>query len=204
MRRSGKKKVTKKVISLKKGKRKEAPVSLDNDDAEEESVERDLTGLSAAERMDILANSAPELKSLVADMKIYLAEIRTRLVYPSPFSRTPSPSTFFPIFPWINASVALPSMTACKQVPLKERANLGQIASDSGEAYVDCKLRLLTSYCTNVAFYLLLKSQGKAVRNHPVIHPCLPTTGSLLKQGTTFDSEIIANTFTLDPSPNNN
>ena len=128
--------MTKKVISLKTGKKKvmaKAGGDDDDDEAEEEKIERDLTGLSVEERMEILANSAPELKSLVADMKRYLGEIRTQLM------------------------------------PLKERCELGQVASESGEAYVDCKLRLLTSYCNCVAFYLLLKSEGKVAKSHPVI-----------------------------------
>jgi len=32
------------------------------------------------------------------------------------------------------------------------------------------KYNLLMSYCTFLAFYLLLKIEGKPVENHPVIH----------------------------------
>lgn len=37
-------------------------------------------------------------------------------------------------------------------------------------SYLEMKYNLLMSYCTFLAFYLLLKVEGKPVENHPVVH----------------------------------
>jgi len=41
--------------------------------------------------------------------------------------------------------------------------------AEGGAALLQIKLQLMLSYATNIAFYLLLKAQGRAVREHPVI-----------------------------------
>ena len=37
-------------------------------------------------------------------------------------------------------------------------------------SYLEMKYNLLMSYCTFLAFYLLLKVEGKPVENHPVVN----------------------------------
>ena len=54
-------------------------------------------------------------------------------------------------------------------LPVRERVKSGSLPTASGVSYLEVKLQLLLSYCTNVAFYLLLKAEGRAVKNHPVI-----------------------------------
>ena len=50
-------------------------------------------------------------------------------------------------------------------------AKSGQVKSTaSGMSYLEMKYNLLMSYCTFLAFYLLLKVEGKPVENHPVVH----------------------------------
>jgi len=44
---------------------------------------------------------------------------------------------------------------------------------DTALAFVQLKLQLLLSYCTNIAFYLHLKAQGAPIRDHPVIDTLL-------------------------------
>ena len=58
-----------------------------------------------------------------------------------------------------------------KLLPFLTAARTGQIKQTaSGMSYLEMKYNLLMSYCTFLAFYLLLKVEGKPVDNHPVIH----------------------------------
>lgn len=40
----------------------------------------------------------------------------------------------------------------------------------AGMSYLEMKYNLMMSYCTFLAFYLLLKVEGKKVEDHPVIY----------------------------------
>ena len=58
-----------------------------------------------------------------------------------------------------------------KLLPFLNAARSGKIKSTAaGMSYLEMKYNLLMSYCTFLAFYLLLKVEGKPVENHPVIH----------------------------------
>ena len=58
-----------------------------------------------------------------------------------------------------------------KLMPFLTAARSGKIKSTaSGMSYLEMKYNLLMSYCTFLAFYLLLKIEGKPVENHPVVH----------------------------------
>ena len=55
--------------------------------------------------------------------------------------------------------------------PVLEKARAKQIPStQAGISYLEMKYNLQMSYCTFLAFYLLLKVEGKAVEGHPVVH----------------------------------
>lgn len=56
-----------------------------------------------------------------------------------------------------------------KLAPLIQRARDLQIPTSKGLSYLETKYHLLLNYCTNICFYLLLKAEGKTVKNHPVI-----------------------------------
>jgi hypothetical protein len=56
-----------------------------------------------------------------------------------------------------------------KLAPLIQRARDQQIPTSKGISYLETKYHLLLNYCTNICFYLLLKAEGKSVKNHPVI-----------------------------------
>jgi hypothetical protein len=53
--------------------------------------------------------------------------------------------------------------------PIVSKVKAHHYATQEGISYLEVKLHLLLSYCTNVMFYLLLKSSGKSVKDHPVI-----------------------------------
>lgn len=56
-------------------------------------------------------------------------------------------------------------------MPFLNAARSGKVKSTAaGMSYLEMKYNLLMSYCTFLAFYLLLKVEGKPVENHPVIH----------------------------------
>lgn len=46
----------------------------------------------------------------------------------------------------------------------------GENAKKDGKNYLEVKQLLLHAYCQAIVFYLLLKSEGHPVRDHPVIN----------------------------------
>jgi hypothetical protein len=53
--------------------------------------------------------------------------------------------------------------------PVIAAARAGELATAEGISYLDAKHLLMLSYCVNIVFYLLLKSEGRSVRDHPVV-----------------------------------
>lgn len=53
--------------------------------------------------------------------------------------------------------------------PVLNKVQNGKIAVGAGLQYLELKQLILLSYCQAITFYLLLKSEGQAVRDHPVI-----------------------------------
>ena len=53
--------------------------------------------------------------------------------------------------------------------PVVAAARAGEYATAEGISYLDAKHLLMLSYCINIVFYLLLKAEGKPVRDHPVV-----------------------------------
>ena len=45
----------------------------------------------------------------------------------------------------------------------------GQLATVEGVSYLEAKYLLLLHYCIHLVFYVLLKAEGRSVRDHPVI-----------------------------------
>jgi len=53
--------------------------------------------------------------------------------------------------------------------PLVKAARDGAFATADGISYLDTKYLLMLSYCSSIVFYLLLKAEGRPVKDHPVI-----------------------------------
>ena len=53
--------------------------------------------------------------------------------------------------------------------PALQSVRAGDLGTAEGVSYLEAKHLLLLSYCTHIVFYLLLKAEGRPVRDHPVI-----------------------------------
>lgn len=53
--------------------------------------------------------------------------------------------------------------------PVLNEVRGGKLATAEGVSYLEAKHLLLLHYCINIVFYLLLKAEGRPVRDHPVI-----------------------------------
>jgi hypothetical protein len=66
--------------------------------------------------------------------------------------------------------------------PLIQQLKAKKVPKTSqGLSYLEVKYHLLLSYCINISFYLLLKSEGRSVKNHPVIEQLVRTRVTLEK-----------------------
>eukprot|EP01024_Parvocaulis_polyphysoides_P064646 TRINITY_DN7526_c0_g2_i1.p1 TRINITY_DN7526_c0_g2~~TRINITY_DN7526_c0_g2_i1.p1 ORF type:complete len:731 (+),score=195.53 TRINITY_DN7526_c0_g2_i1:57-2195(+) len=71
--------------------------------------------------------------------------------------------------------VLLKDLSSCleevrqKVGPLFSEVQQGNLATEDGISYLEAKHLLMLSYCINIGFYLLLKSEGRSVKDHPVI-----------------------------------
>ena len=57
----------------------------------------------------------------------------------------------------------------------REELGAGARPTAAGVSYLELKLQLLLSYCSHLAFYLVLKAEGAAVAGHPVIEKLVET-----------------------------
>eukprot|EP01016_Furgasonia_blochmanni_P037504 TRINITY_DN442_c0_g1_i11.p1 TRINITY_DN442_c0_g1~~TRINITY_DN442_c0_g1_i11.p1 ORF type:complete len:722 (-),score=141.10 TRINITY_DN442_c0_g1_i11:1158-3323(-) len=56
-----------------------------------------------------------------------------------------------------------------KLEPLMKLVKSKKFETSEGISYLEVKFNLLLSYCINITFYLLLKNQGRFIKDHPVI-----------------------------------
>ena len=61
----------------------------------------------------------------------------------------------------------------------KVKASVGEIRGAAGQSgddvvdYLECKQQILLAYCQNLVYYLMLKAQGRSVKEHPVMNQML-------------------------------
>ncbi|XWS58736.1 hypothetical protein CRYUN_Cryun08bG0059800 [Craigia yunnanensis] len=65
--------------------------------------------------------------------------------------------------------------------PLLRKEKEGKIFLEGGMRYLEVKQVLLVAYCQAITFYLLLKSEGQPVRDHPVLGRIVEIQGLLDK-----------------------
>jgi len=53
--------------------------------------------------------------------------------------------------------------------PVLQEIRSGGLATSEGISYLEAKYLLLLQYCTHIVFYILLKAEGRPVKDHPVI-----------------------------------
>ena len=68
-----------------------------------------------------------------------------------------------------------------RTAPLLAELQAGELATDAGMSYLETKHMLLLMYCVNSLFYVLLKLEGRPVRDHPVIQRLLTIKAFLEK-----------------------
>lgn len=98
-----------------------------------EAVSKDLGALTAEEQLAVVMADAPELMSLLAELKQCLDEVRSKVG------------------------------------PLLREVTAGGLATAAGLSYLEAKHLLLLQYCMCIVAYLMLKAEGKSVKDHPVI-----------------------------------
>ena len=102
-------------------------------------MNRDVSQLSRKERLKIIKRESPELISIVNELKDMMAELQRK----------------------IN-----PVRSLIQEVMNVDSDNR---PSDELLEYLEVKQQVMLSYCSNVVFYLLLKSEGQSVKTHPVL-----------------------------------
>ena len=53
--------------------------------------------------------------------------------------------------------------------PILQEVEAGLLPTSDGVSYLEVKSHLMLTYLINLTFYLLLKAEGKSVKDHPVI-----------------------------------
>ncbi|TXG72718.1 hypothetical protein EZV62_001297 [Acer yangbiense] len=152
-------------ISAKgKSTRKSPPRKETEDDigTTYEEVKKDLNALSKEEQMDVVYSS------LISNASACLANI----------SLTSSAPELVGLLSELNDAL---EQLENKVNPLLSKVKEQEVKLEGGMRYLEVKQLLLLAYCQSITFYLLLKSEGQPVRDHPVIARLVEIKGLLDK-----------------------
>ena len=111
------------------------------------------TGLSREEQLAAIERDAPELSDLLSELKTSLEEVKG-VVQP-----------------------ALDSIREARGQKGKKGGGKGNEIAEvlrtasqrQGLSFIESKYTLMLSYCCHIVFYLLMKSEGRSVRDHPLL-----------------------------------
>ncbi|KAK7252078.1 hypothetical protein RIF29_35788 [Crotalaria pallida] len=92
---------------------------------------------------------------------------------------------------WLSELNEAHKQLECKINPFLSKVKKGEIVMEGGVRYFELKQLLLLSYCQAITFYLLLKSEGQPVHDHPVVAR-LEEIKKLLDQIKRLDSKLPA------------
>mmetsp|Transcript_12333 Transcript_12333/g.18417 ORF Transcript_12333/g.18417 Transcript_12333/m.18417 type:complete len:494 (+) Transcript_12333:18-1499(+) len=53
--------------------------------------------------------------------------------------------------------------------PILKNVKVGKYCTEEGYSYLETKYRTLLSYCMDITYYLILKTTGETIENHPVL-----------------------------------
>ena len=132
----------------------------DEDDEDEDEEEEEEGGkgkqqvlLSREEKMALIEQDAPELSSLLSELKVSLKEIK-EVVQPT-----------------LNAIQAKGKGKGKKKATTGDSVAeaLGVLDNKDGLSFLESKYTLMMSYCCHIVFYLLMKCEGKSVSKHPLL-----------------------------------
>ncbi|KAG8375894.1 hypothetical protein BUALT_Bualt09G0006600 [Buddleja alternifolia] len=176
-----------------------------------EIVKKDLNALTKEEQMDVVYSSAPELVGLLSELNNAIEQLENK-VNPLVNKAPPVHSTLWVlimggsslggwfIFPIFSMALNQGQIWKFKNLaPVK-----GRESAKKGELhYIEVKQLLLQSYCQAITFYLLLKSEGQTVRDHPVVSRLVEIKGLLDKikemdENLHFDMEDFVNKDVID------
>ncbi|XP_010526427.1 PREDICTED: something about silencing protein 10 [Tarenaya hassleriana] len=145
-----------------------ADMGLEDDDSEQESdreltlEEMNLKGKHASESirdMDPKVDAYTSFEEVKKDINALTKEEQMDVVYSS------APE-LVGLLSELNDAV---EQLEDKIDPVMRKLKEGEITLNGGIKYLEVKQLLLLAYCQAITFYLLLKSEGQPVRDHPVI-----------------------------------
>ncbi|KAL6573444.1 hypothetical protein OROHE_001903 [Orobanche hederae] len=159
----------------------------DEDGITYEIVHKDLNALTKEEQMDIV--KSVHLTACCCILLLILCEC-----YPDDWFNSSAPELIGLLSQLNDALEQLDRVT-----PLVDKIRGRERAKKGGMHYLEVKQHLLQSFCQAITFYLLLKSEGQPVRDHPVIDRLVEIKG-LLDKVKEMDEKLI---FDVEDTVNN-
>lgn len=78
--------------------------------------------------------------------------------------------------------------------PVLQEVRAGGLATAEGISYLEAKHILLLQYCTHIVFYIMLKAEGRPVKDHPVISRCVGFVTGIYVSSLSPQTNVVLNT----------